>query len=65
MDLEDAAQALRLDAAYMAFGRSTCTVNRGHNHRCGFGGPHRPCLHEVEHALVLQHQPNRSLPYLR
>ena len=45
--------ALRLDAAYMAFGRSTYAVNRGRNNRCGPGGPRRPCLYEVEHTLGL------------
>ena len=45
--------ALRLDAAYMAFGRSSYAVNRGRNNRCGPGGPQRPCLYEVEHTLGL------------
>ena len=47
------AWALRLDAAYMAFGRSSYAVNRGRNNRCGPGGPLRPCLYEVEHRLGL------------
>ena len=47
------AWALRLDASYMALGQSTYAVNRGRNNRCGPGGPHRPCLYEVEHTLGL------------
>ena len=47
------AWALRLDAAYMAFGRSTYAVNRGRNNRCGPGGTRRPCLYDVDHTLGL------------
>ena len=47
------AWALRLDAAYMAFGRSSYAVNRGRNNRCGPSGRRRPCLYEVEHTLSL------------
>ena len=47
------AWALRLDASYMQFGRSTYAVNRGRNNRCGPGGSRRPCLYEVEHTLGL------------
>ncbi len=45
--------ALRLDATYMEFGRSTYAVNRGRNNRCGPGGPYRPCQYEIEHTLGL------------
>ena len=47
------AWALRLDAAYMAFGQSTYAVNRGRNNRCSPDGARRPCLYEVEHTLGL------------
>ena len=47
------AWALRLDAAYMAFDRTSYAVNRGRNNRCGPDGPRRPCLYEVEHTLGL------------
>lgn len=42
------AWAVRLDGAYLDFGRRSRAVNRSGDNRCGPGGPRRPCAYGVE-----------------
>ena len=44
---------LRLEGAYLDFGRTTYSVNHSGNNSCGPGNPRRRCPYNVENALVI------------
>ena len=44
---------LRLEGAYLDFGRKTYYVNHSGNNSCGPGNPRRRCPYNVENALVI------------
>ena len=48
-----AAWMLRLDAAYLDFGRRSHAVNLSGDNRCGPGGPRGPCACEAENRFGL------------